>query len=276
MRRHLVILSTALTLAAMVLTGMHFFGTSARVHASYTYVGPKPYYLGLGDSLAFGYQPNLDWSHGYVQDYYNNLKTHGATTQENLGCNGETSNTMINGGCPYWYTNHVWYIGSQLSNAVSFIKAHPGQVSPVTLDMGANDVLPDINSSTCVVSANWSTDLATLHTNLTTKILPQLTAALKNSSGTRTGDLVMMNYYDPYISQCPNSLSYVQQLNAEIAADAAQFGVPVADVYSAFGGANMGANICNYTWMCSSYNNIHGTSTGYQVISNAFVATTGY
>ena len=26
-------------------------------------VGPKTRYLALGDSLAFGYQPDLDWSH---------------------------------------------------------------------------------------------------------------------------------------------------------------------------------------------------------------------
>jgi lysophospholipase L1-like esterase len=275
MRRQMTILGAALSLVALILSGIHLFNAS-HAKAAYTWIGPKQYYLGLGDSLAFGYQPDLDWNHGYVQDFSANIKTHGASTLEDYGCNGETSNTMINGGCPYWYTNHVWYFSPQLTAAVNFIKGHPGQVSPVTLDMGANDVLPDINKSTCAVSANWATDLATLHSNLVNTILPKLTTALKNSSGQRTGDLVMMNYYDPFINSCPGDLGYIHQLNAEIATDAAQFGIPLVDTYSAFGGDNQGANICNYTYICGAYNDIHATSAGYQVIANAFVALTGY
>jgi hypothetical protein len=38
-----------------------------RAHASGAFVGPKSRYLALGDSLAFGFQPDLDWSHGYAQ-----------------------------------------------------------------------------------------------------------------------------------------------------------------------------------------------------------------
>ncbi len=275
--RHLTLVGISLLIVALLLAGMHILMPPPHAHAAgYSWVGPKHYYLGLGDSLAFGYQPDLDWSHGYVQDYYNNLKNHGVSSLTNYGCNGEKSTTMINGGCPYAYLLHNYYLGPQLTAAVNFLHSHAGQVSPVTLDMGANDLLPDINTSTCSVSSSWSSDLATLHNNMVNTILPQLVSALTNSSGQRTGDLIMTNYYDPYINICPNSLTYVQQLNSELASEAAQFGIPLVDSYTAFGGANMGATICTNTWICSIFSDIHPKDAGYTIIANAFINTSGY
>jgi lysophospholipase L1-like esterase len=272
--RHLTVMGISFGIVALIVA---LTPVSRAQAATPLQIGPKAYYLGLGDSLAFGYQPNLDWTHGYVQDFYNNdLKTKGVSHLVNYGCNGEKSTTMINGGCPYQIALHNYYLGSQLDAATFFLATHPGQVSPVTLDMGANDLLPDINPSTCVVSPSWTSDLATLNSNLVTTILPRLVAALTNSSGQRTGDLILTNYYDPYINKCPNSLTYVQQMNTAIAADAAQFGLPVADTYSAFGGANMGANICSNTWICSIFSDIHPKAAGYTIIANAFSTTAGY
>lgn len=269
---------SALSLALALVASL-FLTTSAyaaRPKPSAT-VGPKTYYLALGDSLAFGYQPNLDFSHSYPQQWYSNdLSKHHVKSYTNFGCNGETSYTFIKGGCPYAYLLHTYYIGAQLNAAVSFIKAHAGQVSPVSLDIGANDLLPDIDPSTCAISSNWPTDLANLDTRLTGTILPQLTAAL-TVNGSRAGDLVMMNYYDPYQNICPSSLSYVQTLNSHLASDAAQFNVPISDVYTAFGGSTTpNTNICTDTWMCSVYQNIHATTTGYGVIANTFATTAGY
>src|SRR2546423_552795 len=59
-------------------------------------VGPKQHYLALGDSLAFGYQPKLNYSHGYVDDFFSNLKSHGVKDVANMGCPGETSVTFLN------------------------------------------------------------------------------------------------------------------------------------------------------------------------------------
>lgn len=248
-----------------------------RAHATGSFVGPKSRYLALGDSLAFGFQPDLDWSHSYTKQWYNELQSHGVTTFVDYGCNGETSATFISGGCPYAYALHNYYLGSQLNAAVSYIKRYPGQVSPVSLDIGANDLLGDISSSTCAVSSSWASDLAALDSRLTGTILPKLVAALTNSSGARTGDLVMMNYYDPYQNACPTSVTYVQELNSHLAADAAQFNVPIADVFTAFGGsASPNPNTCNYTWMCSAFHDIHATDTGYGVIAGAFKSRTGY
>ena len=42
-----------------------------------TTAGPKAYYLALGDSLAYGYQPDGDVVQGYADDFYTDLQTHG-------------------------------------------------------------------------------------------------------------------------------------------------------------------------------------------------------
>jgi lysophospholipase L1-like esterase len=242
-------------------------------HAS-GFVGPKAYYLALGDSVAYGYQPNGTFSQGYADDFYANLQSHGTSHFTNMACPGETSTTFMKGGCPYWYIRKTFYLGSQLSAALSFIKNHAGQVSPVTLDIGANDVLGDINKSTCQLSSTWQTDLNTFNTNFVS-ILKQLSSALAGK-----GDLVVMNYYDPYQNQCAANtaiLGDLQLMNSNIVSDTAGTSATVVDVFGAFGGATTpNLNTCAYTWMCSSYNDIHPTQTGYGVIAGAFESTTGY
>lgn len=276
--RQMGVVVTALVLAIAGTIGTLAVTHPAPAKAAYSWVGPKSQYLALGDSLGFGYQPDFNWDDGYAQDfYYGNLQSHGVSSLTNYACNGETSVTMINGDCPYGYVLHDYYFGSQLDAAVNYLNANQGLVSPVTLDMGANDLLPDINKSTCAISSTWTNDYSTLDVNLRTIILPRLVAALTDSSGHRTGDLVMMNYYDPLINVCPNSLPYVQQVNTLIAHDASLFNVPVVNVYGAFGGNNMGATICTNTWICNYlFHDIHPKNAGYQIIANAFASTTGY
>ncbi len=243
---------------------------SPPAHAQ-SFVGPKKYFLALGNSLAFGFQPNLNWDDGYNDVFFHDLKSHGAQQLINMACPGETSSTFINGGCPYAILKKYIYFTPQLQAGVNFIKRHPGQVSPVTLDIGANDMLPDINSSNCTISSSASTHLANVKSNLTT-ILSQLKSALNG-----TGDLLIMNYYDPYQNKCPNSVDAVQQLNATIASVAASYGVTVVDVFAAFGGAAVpNPNTCSYTWICNIlFHDIHATNSGYSVIADAFAATYG-
>lgn len=265
-----------LTLALLLL----FISAPAALAASYSasnsLVGPKQHYLALGDSLAFGYQPDLNFSHGYVDDFFSNLKSHGVQDVANLGCPGETSVTFLNGKCPYPYLRKFPYIGSQLNAALVYLKLHPGQVSPVTLDIGANDLTPAINTSNCTVNQQqFTAALATLDYNLAHIILPQLHAAL-TVNGHVSGDLVMMNLYDPFQNICPNSVAITQMVNAHLAADMANYG-PIVDVFSSFGGANTpNPHICTYTWMCTIFKDIHATNTGYSVIAATFEQGTGY
>jgi lysophospholipase L1-like esterase len=234
--------------------------------------GLKQHYLALGDSLAFGFQPNGDFTHGYVNDLFQIIQSEGVIDKTNLGCPGETSSTFINGGCPFAPSGSP----AQLTAALAFLQANAGKVSPITLDIGANDVLPDTNPNTCKVDrTKFDTDLATLNTNLTGTILPDLKAAL-TINGRVTGDLVLMNYYDPLQNICPNTAHFTQRLNAVLTADTKAFGFFIVNVFGAFGGAaTPNPNICNYTWMCTPPPlgpNIHPTDLGYSVIANTFAA----
>ncbi len=211
--------------------------------------GLKQHYLALGDSLAFGFQPNGDFTHGYVDDLFQIIQSEGVNDKTNLGCPGETSSTFINGGCPFAPSGSP----AQLTAALAFLQANAGKVSPITLDIGANDVLGDttITPSGCTVNrTKFDADLATLNTNLTGTILPDLKAAL-TINGRVTGDLVLMNYYDPLQNICPNTVHFTQRLNAVLTADTKAFGFFIVNVFGAFGGAaTPNPNICTYTWMC--------------------------
>lgn len=258
----------------------------------------KSYYLALGDSLAFGEQPNKDYGHGYAQQWFALLQPKGSRGFTDYGCPGQSSTAM--------YTQHSCSFPShdeypdnktQLQAAVAFITTHTHQVSPVSLDIGANDLIPKIKfvfdptSPTHVrcEDPTLATDEATLDANLRLTILPQLVQALKNRGGQLTGDLVVMNYYFPFQNICPNQTSLLEDFNSHIAADV-QFvaseehvSIPIADVFTAFGGsAYPNPNICTYTWMCSSYQDIHATGgqpgepgNGYGVIAQTFNSLVG-
>lgn len=240
-------------------------------------VGPKHYYLALGDSLAFGFQPDLNFDHGYSDYFAANLAHYGDSHYANMACPGETSTTMINGDCPYPFLRKYPYLGSQLTAAVKFIQRHAGQVSPVTLDIGANDVLGKINTNNCSINVDgFNAALATVDANLTQTILPEIHNALV-VNGQVTGDFVMMNYYDPYQNICPNTVPYAEELNQHLANDASGFGVTIVDVFTAFGGATTpNKHICSYTWMCSIFQDIHGTDRGYSVMATTFENGVGY
>lgn len=225
--------------------------------------GPKQYYLALGDSLAYGLQPNGDTTHGYVDDIFQNLRSHGTQTLENLGCPGATTTSLISGSCGL---SHVPYSGTQLDTAVSFITQHAGQVSPVTIDIGGNDTIGALCTTN---TSQFASILSTIDTNLTKTILPRLRQAL-TVNGTQTGDIVVMNYYDPYHDRCSASITNTEAFDQHLANDATGFAT-VVDVFTAFGGPNT-TNTCTYTWMCSSYQDIHATTLGYSVIAQAFAS----
>lgn len=252
-----------------------------KVQAASPLIGPKSFYLALGDSLAFGFQPNLDFSDGYADDFWTNLKSHGEKELINLACNGETTDTMIHGGCVGALVRKVPYVGSQLQAASAFLHLHAGQVSPVTLDVGADDFLltQDINLSNCTLSSSFASDLTNMDTNLVTVILPQLTAAMQ-INGQMTGDLLLLNYYDPFQNICPNLVPSFQVFNQHLAADASGFPLTLVDIFTAFGGAaTPNPNICSFTWMCSHFATdlaVHATDTGYAVMAQAIEQTTGY
>jgi lysophospholipase L1-like esterase len=272
-------------LVALLLTGTLCSDVFATTASRDRFVGPKKFYLALGDSLAFGYQPDGDYTHGYVADFLADLRHKGVMMGLDLGCPGETSQTFITGVCSslqmLLQTNPILrllpaqVVPKQLPIALAVLRLLVGQVSPVTLDIGANDLLNLVDSAHCQVNlGKFQSDLQQLDVNLR-QLLPALHAALQ-VQGKTTGDLLVMNYYEPYQNRCPNFVPYTQQVNALIAEDVVPYATLV-DVFSAFGGAETpNPHLCSYTWVCAAKPDIHASSIGYQMVARTFEARYGY
>jgi lysophospholipase L1-like esterase len=248
--------------------------------------GPSstPYYLALGDSLSQGVQPttsgqSVETNRGYVDDLYTVYRREVPGLQlAKLGCPGETTGTMIQGGgCHY-------SAGNQLAQAVAFLETH--RVVVVTLDIGANNVDDCVTGSTiddtCILKGVTAakSDLPT--------ILATLQAAAPGVP------IVGMNYYDPFLAAwlqgtagrvlAVQSVTAAVALNGVLDGGFAHFGDKVADVQTTFQTTNWTALpflgvplnvglICALTWMCAPAPegpNIHANAFGYAAIAATF------
>ena len=265
------------------------------------------YYLALGDSLSQGVQPNsrgvsLETDQGYANQLFTierrqipNLKL------VKLGCPGDTTASMLTGhgnaaNAKRFHCDRAG--GSQLAAAERFLRAHhqPGEVSLVTVDIGANDVdgctAPGVNVTQCVTAG-----LASIKSNL-----PRILKGLKHaaSRGTKLADMTL---YDPllagYFSANPStkalataSVALDELVNGEITAADHAAGFRTADVAGAFktydGTSNASyqgqpvpvnvATVCSWTWACTPPPrgpNIHANKQGYAVIAKAFAHVVG-
>jgi len=275
------LLSAALfLLLIMLLVAMNLAVLAPQYGLADRVLGRPHYYVALGDSITFGFQPTLNFTHGYADDVFAGLRKANVTHLVNFACLGESTGSMLDGSCPYRNILKQAYSGTQLNTAVAFLDEHRGQINPVTLSIGGNDVLPSIVSCRSFPDPQRALEVMDEHlTTPNTGILPRLTAALEVAPGERGGDLVLLTYYNPYAASCPDSVTFIHQLNDHLARDAAQFRIPIVDVYSAFGGdANMASNVCQLTWYCEArYNHdIHPTTAGYQRIAAAVAGVLGY
>ena len=251
------------------------------------------YYLSLGDSLAAGVQPTGDpadmyrTSDGYADQLYVMAKDHFPKLQlVKLGCPGETTATMIDGGiCSY-------EDGSQLAAALEFLHAHARHTSLITIDIGWNDVAP---AEACILQG-----LAAPETCIKPGIdsiaehLPGILAAL--AAEAPGVPIVAMNMYDPFLAYwlagsdgkqlaylSVNLLVGINGLEEQIYTAA---GIPVAGVQAAFfttdftpvapsGLPHNVATICAWTWKCSVGDN-HANHDGYHAIALAFAHELGW
>jgi lysophospholipase L1-like esterase len=256
-------------LVALVLLSGFLVAAPARSHAQST-----TYYLALGDSLAWGWQPNRDYRHGYVHDlYYNMLPTQSDLKLENLGCVDETTSTMlgVNGAyCPNWRYTTGMTTTPQLTQALAFIQAHPGQVSLVTIDIGANDVLQLVRGGG-ITKQKIVQFIQTLTTNLNT-IFSQLRAAVGPDVPIAT-----MTYYNPLVVLSNSGVitGGATLFNDIITNQAAKSNVVVAPVFTAFNSgtiAQQRTSICKNTWFCSLGHlfDPHCKTAGYALIAQTF------
>ena len=252
------------------------------------------HYLSIGTSLAAGVQPDIagvnqvtdegyaDQLHDIVAPDFRKLKL------TKLGCPGETTETMINGGkCEYAE-------GSQLAQAVEFLHAHRENVAIVTIDMGVNDVL----EANCIdVATSYVNDVCLLNAfnDLSTKLIT-IVMTLKQAAHPDT-KFVAMNYYNTFLAfWFTGESGQMLATRSALLADTLNYvtlgpvyrglGIPVADVAAAYDSGNFSLNpylglpqnvlnICAYTWMCAPSPvgpNIHANRHGYGVIAATIAA----
>jgi hypothetical protein len=190
-----------------------------------------------------------------------------------MACPDETTATFLNGKCPRQSLVKTSYGAnpSQLAAALAFIKSHPGKVSPVTINVGAQDILSDFDLKHCTNTPALYQDLPNAIANFK-NIIHQLKTALNG-----TGDLITLTYYNPYAQQCTDLAPLGQQLNQPITDTAHQNGVLLADVFGAFGGITApNPRVCDLTWICSKSSTIDATTAGHTLIAQAIEAAVHY
>jgi lysophospholipase L1-like esterase len=249
--------------------------------------GPRPprlqqTYLALGDSLAFGYSkakfedlyPNenpADFETGYVNDFGDVLRFFQPGLQiVNDGCPGETTESFIKGPCAYqlaYPLHHPYSAGpdsAQLTDALSYLDAHPGSVNPITLDIGANDALGLIETTcdkevACIL-AGVPALFAHVGANLAL-ILSDLRAAAPHAQ------IIVLGLYNPFGAKLAGGDELTAKLNEVMAGVAASVGARFADPLPLFNppGALEEPTICLLTNMCVD-EDIHPTDLGYAVL----------
>ena len=260
-------------------------------------VTPKKYYLALGDSLAFGFQSvkvvppfaESQFTTGYVDALTTQLKTIKPDIQTiNNGCPGATTATLnsVAGCTTYPFPLHHSYAPgtSQLGDAVAFLQANPGKVSPITVNIGNNDVLGAVAGCGGLTSPTLIPCLfgaapalfGTIGANVTST-LTQLRAAAP------TAKIILLGTYNPYAAigfTAGNTLS--ASLNSVLASVAGGTGADYADPFPAFNGASpQPQTICSLTLMCpggipSLSGDIHASDAGYQKLADLIWDASGY
>jgi lysophospholipase L1-like esterase len=200
-------------------------------------------YLALGDSVSFGFDPNVTPQvpskyTGYPEVVAGVLHLLQPGKEVNASCPGETSGTFLYGGvgngCQAFKDAvglHTTYVGTQGNFAVTQLLANK-HIDLVTLSIGGNDLLlvqqacANAQSFAACVAAALPGALQTYGANLTA-----ILSAIRLQAG-YTGNLVLVEYYAP--NNNPLFISVVAALNQVMTAVGAEFGAKFADGFTAF------------------------------------------
>lgn len=251
------------------------------------------YYLSLGDSLAAGSARGGD-DGDYPEQLFEQLRKSDPKLEHvRQGCGGESSSSMRFGsqvptvvlscGTPRYYKNYLFPKGTQLAEATSFLEAHKGKVTLITIDIGANDLSrfdEQFNDITCLFEPQGCTaQLNSIQTNLAA-----ILAELRGAAGPVV-PIVGMTYYDVFAPLCIDDVDLlfvcnrVDAINQAIAGTYAQAGVPVADVAGAFDNDDLpsaAVKVCAWTKFCTTgFTDVHPNAIGHGVIADAFLDVLG-
>jgi lysophospholipase L1-like esterase len=244
---------------------------------------PRDYYLALGDSMAYGIQPTKaakglppnGFDTGYVDVFAARLRTLAPGIRVvNYGCPGESTVTFTKGGCPWLAEKrrlHDAFRGSQLAAALAFLRAHPGEVSPITVTLWGNDFFPLVDACkgdpACVQKR-----MGSIASRLGS-ILTRLRQAAPEA------DIVVTGAWNPGDADFGQTDPVFRALDGQIRRAAAPAKARVADMRSVFniGGTPTArrARICSLTFACKG-GDPHPTDAGYRAMAKAFLGASGY
>jgi hypothetical protein len=213
-------------------------------------------YLALGDSVAFGYNPEAYANHPFdISAFtgYPEVIALAPIPVANASCEGETSTSFLNVAAPdkgchsdraKGYALHVKYASqtqSQLEFALAYLKTHPATAT-VSVGIGANDLL--ILQDNC--TAAHYPDIAAIQQCVSDGAVPTILNAASNlgtilgairQSG-YTGQLVVVTYYSLQYSDATDlnlrSIYGLDQALVTVAQDP-RLGASVAKGFTAFG-----------------------------------------
>ena len=268
-------------LGCAAVTALLALGTAAS-SASPT---PGQYYLALGDSIAYGVQPAKveaglppsRFNTGYVDVVGAGLRTLAPSLRVvNYGCPGESTKTMIAGGCPSraeGVTLHDSFRGPQLAAALAFLQAHKGKVNPITVSLGGNDLFEAVDACKGDLSCAQKRS-PQMATRLGT-ILRRLQAAAPNAVIVVTG---IWNFDVEHLKSTDPQDRLFRAYDAAIET-AARGRAPFADTFAVFNPnaspAKEKARICSFTFACS-HQDPHPTNAGYKAIARLVLGAGGF
>jgi lysophospholipase L1-like esterase len=258
-------------------------------------VPPKQHYLALGDSLAFGFQqdkfnalfPNEDpaaFNTGYVDVFATQLQgiRHNIQTT-NYGCPGEWTDSFLGAApCPYPFALHDPFSGSQMDAAEAFLRAHPHQTSPITIDIGGNDVLHEV--SACTANPAPYPDTLTCVAAQTPATAAHIAQNLRMILGNLRDrapktEIIVIGLYNALAPQFGTSSDALAELlNGAMADAASDYGARFADPLPVFNppGPNEIPTVCALVAVCGPLHDIHPTDAGYRALADVVFAASGY
>ncbi|MGH3142727.1 MAG: SGNH/GDSL hydrolase family protein [Gaiellales bacterium] len=249
---------------------------------------PGAFYLALGDSVAYGMQPQKfdaglppsGYGTGYVDVFAARLrKLRPGLRVVNYSCPGESTRTFASGGCP-WLADathrlHDSYHGTQLAAALAFLRLHPGRVSPITLHLGGADVQAVYDGCRGELSC-----IRARSPRATRRFVTRFGSILRRLRGAApSAEIVVTGLWNNNIDRLPETDPPLRALNRTIAKVTKASKARFADVFPAFNPqssvARERARICTLTFVCSRGDG-HPTDAGYRAIAATVWAASGY
>jgi len=296
-----LVTTTVVVVAGSFVAGMRSGASSSgssgsSATTSTTSDATQPFYLVIGASSSIGTQPTGVPSRnarrtqdGYANDVVALEQKDNVNLQlDQIGCPGETAESMLNTSV----ADHCYTLPStQLTVALSFLKANQNRAGLVTIDIGFNDIRP------CLGGLSVNETCVSQGISYVQNDLPKVLAQLKAAAGPQV-QFVGFNYEDPFIahylegpmsvSNAQESLTDMTRMNQTLDAVYAHAAIPVANIAGAFQNLNatpvtipnvgsMPVNVyyaCLYTWMCQPKPfgpDDHPNNAGYMVIAESIV-----